>query len=177
MTKQKPVHYVNNKLLYEQMVVYIASVRKADEKGEERPRIPNSIGLAIWKIAEGLGKRPNFSGYSYIEEMKSDGIENCIQYIHNFNPDKFKNAFGYFNKIIWFAFLRRIEKEKKQQYIKYKLSMNIPEGIQLPGTKQDHTVEVHKKMDEFAEKFETENNIKPKKQKKGIEVFLGETNE
>lgn len=173
----KPNHYVNNKLLYEQMALYIAKVREADAKGEERPRIPNSIGSDIWKIAEGLGKRPNFSGYSYLEEMKSDGIENCIQYIHNFNPDKFKNAFGYFNKIIWFAFLRRIEKEKKQQYIKYKLSCStvsdsMPSSHVIAGTRQDHTIEMHKKMDAFALKFETDNNIKPKKTPKGLEKFI-----
>ena len=73
-------------------------------------------------IAQRLATRPNFSGYMYKEEMISDGIENCLQYIHNFNPEKSQNPFAYFTQIIWYAFLRRISKEKKQMYIKFKAS-------------------------------------------------------
>jgi DNA-directed RNA polymerase specialized sigma24 family protein len=73
-------------------------------------------------IAQRLATRPNFSGYMYKEEMVSDGIENCLQYIHNFNPEKSQNPFAYFTQIIWYAFLRRISKEKKQMYIKFKAS-------------------------------------------------------
>lgn len=97
---------------------------KAD--GLERPRLPESVGEAIFDMAEALGKRFNFSGYSYLDEMRSDAILHCVKYIHNFNPLKKSekkgkvSAFGYINMIIWRSFTHRIEEEKKEQYLKYK---------------------------------------------------------
>ena len=73
------------------------------------------------KIANGLSYRPNFINYTYKQEMISDGIENCLQYIHNFNPEKSKNPFAYFTQIIYYAFIRRIQKEKKQTHVKHKM--------------------------------------------------------
>lgn len=161
------------------MVEYLGELKKAEAEGLEKPRIPEYIGLAIWKIAENLAKKGNFSGYTFIEEMKSDGIENCMQYLHNFNPEKSHNPFAYFTRIIWFAFLRRITKEKKQQYIKYKLSLQHTdtEGTGrksfTDGNLYKHTTDYDKKMAEFAEKFEQDNNIK-KPKKKGLDRFTKE---
>ena len=82
--------------------------------------LPEYAGECFLKIAERLSHRPNFINYAFREEMVSDGIENCVMYAGNFNPEKSTNPFAYFTQIIYFAFLRRIEKEKKQLYIKYK---------------------------------------------------------
>ena len=89
----------------------------------ERPKVPEYIGECILKIANGLSNRPNFINYTYKDEMISDGIENCLQYIYNFNPKKSKNPFAYFTQIIYYAFIRRIQKEKKQTTIKNRLIM------------------------------------------------------
>lgn len=127
MSEQKPkkrVPYVNNKEFYAAMVAYRDSVRAADEAGVARPYVPNYIGECIMKIATHLSYKPNFINYTFRDEMISDGIENCFQYIDNFNPDKSTNPFAYFTQIIYFAFIRRIQKEKKNLYIKYKLSEN-----------------------------------------------------
>jgi hypothetical protein len=102
------------------MVEYKALCRKAEEEGKEQPRIPNYIGLCIYKIATRLSNRPNFINYSYKDEMISDGIETSIINIKSFNTDKYDNPFAYFTQIIFNAFVQRIQKEKKQQYIKYK---------------------------------------------------------
>lgn len=120
-------HYVDNKKLYTAMLHYITEVREAEENGLEKtdkdyPRISNYIGECITLIANRFATKPNFSRYSYRDEMIEDGIEKCIMYIHNFNPDKYKNPLAYFTQIIFHAFLQRINKEEKQQYIKYKVS-------------------------------------------------------
>jgi hypothetical protein len=120
MTKANPKHYVNNKELYAVMQQYIADVKEAEDSGSDLPRVPNSVGKALVQIANRLATKPNFSGYTYKEEMISDGIENALMYINNFNPEKSQNPFAYFTQIIYFAFIRRIQKEKKQTYIKYK---------------------------------------------------------
>jgi hypothetical protein len=125
MTKQKKKNYVNNKDLLESMIAYKKLCREAEESGDKTPQIPDYIGKAILLIAQRLATKPNFSGYSYKEEMISDGIENCLQYIQNFDPEKSSNPFAYFTQIIWYAFLRRIQKEKKQTYIKFKASQDI----------------------------------------------------
>ena len=120
MAKKK--NYVNNKDLLAALIEYKRKCVEAEECGDKNPQVPDYIGKCIMLIAQRLATRPNFSGYMYKEEMVSDGIENCLQYIHNFNPEKSQNPFAYFTQIIWYAFLRRISKEKKQMYIKFKAS-------------------------------------------------------
>ena len=107
------------------MIDYKALCKDAEDAGVKNPQVPEYIGKCILLIGTRLATKPNFSGYSYKEEMISDGIENCLMYIHNFDPEKSQNPFAYFTQIIWFAFLRRIQKEKKQTYIKFKASQNM----------------------------------------------------
>lgn len=118
-------NYVNNKDLLEALVKYKKDCIEAENAGEERPRVPNYIGTCIFQIGTRLATKPNFSGYSYKEDMISDGVENCLLYIMNFNEEKSQNPFAYFTQIIWFAFLRRIAKEKKQMYIRFKSSQHL----------------------------------------------------
>jgi|TARA_B100001964_G_scaffold70946_1_gene80475 hypothetical protein len=134
--KQKKPHYVNNKEFLQAMIDWKASVLEAEANDESRPQVTNYIGECFLKIANHLSYRPNFINYTYREEMISDGIENCLQYIDNFDPEKSKNPFAYFTQIIYFAFVRRITREKKQSKIKNKLlkSSNIEDMI----ITQDH---------------------------------------
>ena len=121
MPRKRSDHYVNNKELLEAMVVYRNKCAIAKEKGLEPPLISNYIGDCFLKIATHLSYKPNFVNYMFREDMIGDGIENCVQYIHNFNPEKSTNPFAYFTQIIYYAFLRRIQKEKKQLEIKTKI--------------------------------------------------------
>ena len=121
MPKKKTEHYVNNKELLEALIVYRAKVAHAKENDLPKPRITNYLGSCFLKIATRLSYKPNFVNYMFREDMISDGIENCVQYIHNFDPEKSRNPFAYFTKIIHYAFLRRIQKEKKQLDIKTKI--------------------------------------------------------
>lgn len=125
MAKRATRNYVNNKDLLEALIKYKEECREAEDAGDPLPRVPDYIGKCIYQIATRLATKPNFSGYSYKEDMISDGIENCLLYIGNFNPDKSQNPFAYFTQIIWYAFLRRIQKEKKQMYIRFKSSQNM----------------------------------------------------
>ena len=97
---------------------------KAEEEGEKRPQVTNYIGECYLKIANHLSYRPNFINYTYRDDMISDGIENCLQYMDNFDPEKSKNPFAYFTQIIYYAFIRRIQKEKKQTLVKQKMIQN-----------------------------------------------------
>ena len=117
---RKKQHYVDNEKFLEVMGDYREKFLEAKDNDTERPMLPEYAGECFLKIAERLSHRPNFINYAFREEMVSDGIENCVMYASNFNPEKSTNPFAYFTQIIYFAFLRRIEKEKKQLYIKYK---------------------------------------------------------
>ena len=119
--KKKSEHYVDNKQFLQAMIEYKKSCVLAESKNELKPPVSNYIGECFLKIANHLSYRPNFINYTYKEEMISDGIENCLQYVSNFNPDKSNNPIAYFTQIIYYAFIRRIQKEKKQQTIKRKL--------------------------------------------------------
>jgi len=121
MPRKRSDHYVNNKELLEAMVVYRKKVAIAKEKGTDPPPISNYLGECFLKIATHLSYRPNFINYMYKEDMISDGVENCVQYIDNFDPAKSKNPFAYFTQIIYYAFLRRIAKEKRQMDIRDKI--------------------------------------------------------
>ena len=119
--KNTTAHYVDNKVFLQAMKEWKEKCEEAEQMGEEKPRVSNYIGECFLKIANGLSHKPNFMNYTFKDDMVSDGIENCLQYIHNFNPDKSNNPFAYFTQIIYYAFLRRIQKEKKQTHIKNKM--------------------------------------------------------
>jgi hypothetical protein len=145
MSKKKSEHYVNNKELLEALIVYRTKVAYAKENDLPKPRITNYLGECFLKIATHLSYKPNFVNYMFREDMISDGIENCVQYIHNFNPEKSQNPFAYFTQIIHYAFLRRIQKEKKQLEIKTKIIertgfdevMTIDDGL-LSGSNSEY---------------------------------------
>ena len=121
MPRKKSEHYVNNKELLQALIVYREKVAHAKENDLPKPRITNYLGECFLKIATHLSYKPNFVNYMFRDDIISDGIENCVQYIHNFDPEKSKNPFAYFTQIIHYAFLRRIQKEKKQLDIKTKI--------------------------------------------------------
>ena len=121
--KQKP-HYVDNKKFLEAMIEHRDKCERAKKRNRKKPDVTNYIGECFLKIANHLSYRPNFINYTFRDDMISDGIENCLQYMDNFNPDKSKNPFAYFTQIIYYAFIRRIQKEKKQIQIKSKLIAN-----------------------------------------------------
>ncbi len=119
--RKRSEHYVNNKEFLAALIKLREDREIAEIRGNEKPRIPRYIGECFLKIATHLSFKPNFVNYMFKEDMISDGIENCVQYIHNFNPEKSQNPFAYFTQIIHYAFLRRIQKEKKQLEIKNKI--------------------------------------------------------
>ena len=119
--RKRSEHYVNNKEFLAALIRYREDREIAEIQGKPRPVIPRYIGECFLKIANHLSFKPNFVNYMFKEDMISDGIENCVQYIHNFNPEKSQNPFAYFTQIIHYAFLRRIQREKRQLEIKNKI--------------------------------------------------------
>ena len=122
--KDKP-HYVNNKEFSQAVMDYAISVRSAKDVDGVPPKVTNYIATCFMKISEGLSHRPNFVRYTYREEMVMDAVENCLRAIGNYNIETATrtgrpNAFSYFTQICYFAFIRRITKEKKQQDIKFR---------------------------------------------------------
>jgi hypothetical protein len=176
-TKQK--HYINNADFLQALIDYKKAQKAAKKNKAPPPPIPNYIGECFMKIAEGLSHKPNFINYTYRDEMMSDGIENCLMYFDNFDPSKSKNPFAYFTQIIYYAFLRRIQKEKKQLYVKYKATeqMGILDEMELmefeDGTSRQF--ELYDNIAEFIENYEEAKEKKKEvKKPKGIEKFLGE---
>ena len=122
MTKRKrSEHYVNNKEFLAALIAYLEDREIARIKELPKPVIPRYIGECFLKIATHLSFKPNFVNYMFKDDMISDGIENCVQYIDRFDPEKSSNPFAYFTQIIHYAFLRRIQKEKRQLEIKNKI--------------------------------------------------------
>jgi len=174
-------HYVDNKQLYEAIVVYKQDCITAKKQKKPKPPIPEYVGTCILLIAQRLATKPNFVNYSFIDDMISDGVENCISYFDNFDPSKYTNPFAYFTQIIWYAFIRRIIKEQKQQYIKHKAlenSMIFDELVQQ-GEGDDGFTTINIDIDnqhvvDFIKTFEDSIKAKKdkKKKKKGLENFL-----
>ena len=133
-------NYVNNPEFLQAIVDYKKLCVDAEDSGDDKPQIPNYLGECIYQISTRLASKPNFSGYSYKDDMISDGLENAIQALGNFDPDKSSNPFAYFTQIIWYAFLRRIDKEKKQLYIKHKVTENsVTSGTVVEDGNDDGT--------------------------------------
>ena len=153
MAEKKKVHYVDNKKFLAAIVERKVLLKEAEEEDDPKPQISNYLGECILKIANHLSYRPNFINYTYKEEMISDGIENCLQYIDNFDPEKSKNPFAYFTQIIYYAFIRRIAKEKKQQKIKDRIlkRSNIQDMIVVQG--HDDEADYQTQYIEFLDKY------------------------
>jgi len=175
-------NYVNNPEFLEAIVAYKKLCLEAEDSGDSKPQIPDYIGECIYQISTRLASKPNFSGYSYKDEMISDGLENAIQALGNFNPEKSSNPFAYFTQIIWYAFLRRIDKEKKQLYIKHKVTENsVMSGTAVEGTDEESGSPSYIDLDNeymtnFVRNYEQKMEDKKKQQqnraKKGLEKFI-----
>lgn len=123
--KRDSIHYVNNADFSQAVVEYVKTVNTAKENNVQLPIIPDYIAQCFLRIAQGLSYKSNFIRYTYREEMVMDAVENCLKAIYNYNIETATrtgkpNAFAYFTQISWFAFLRRIAKEKKHQDVKLK---------------------------------------------------------
>jgi hypothetical protein len=160
MARRAKRNYVNNPDLLAALIEYKKQVRDAEDQGDEPPKVPDYIGECIYQISNRLATKPNFSGYTYKDDMIMDGIENCLLYINNFDPNKSSNPFAYFTQIIWYAFLRRIAKEKKQMYIRFKSSHNM---VAQGATYESNEVQLHLNtnadyINSFIEDFEEKLN-------------------
>ena len=177
MTKQDAVHYVNNKEFLEAMIAWKDDYNKAISNDQKQPPVTNYIGECFLKIATHLSYRPNFINYTYRDDMISDGIENCLQYVANFNPEKSKNPFAYFTQIIYYAFLRRIQKEKKQSHVKNKM---LEKAEVLPYVTMDGDDQTYNITQVDLQNFLPEEDVyKPKKKltknkAKNLERFMEE---
>lgn len=180
----QPNHYVDNAKFYQACLAYRNDCIAAAAEGKPKPKIPDYIGDCLLKIANKLSYSRNFINYPYREEMIGDGIENCILYFHNFDPIKYKNPFSYFTQIIYYAFLRRIHREKKQLYIRHKAMMNqIDEGLADSndfddaddfGLSIDSKMTDNDFMNDFVNNFEEKARTRreARRAKKGVEKFF-----
>lgn len=173
---KKPRNYVNNKTLYGVIIHYKNDLKKSINEKVDKPIVPNYIGECIILICNNLAKKPNFSGYSYKQDMISDGIMDCIAAVDNFDPDKTNNPFAYFTQIAWNAFIRRIHKEKKQTYIKHK---NYENSFMFFDLSEEINHAVHLKSNEYSSDVVKSFEEKLTKQKKpvklmGLEKFIKE---
>lgn len=176
-------NYVDNEKLYESFLEWYAKRAEAAEQGLEEPQPPRYISECIVLIPTRLASKGNFSGYSFKEDMIGDAIENIIQYYRNFDPTKSKNPFAYFTQIAYYAFLRRILRERKQSYIKHKLIQNSDILDSIVTQEHDDSIDYHvsivetMKMNlrpELEEYFEGKKGVKAKKIGKSIEDLLEE---
>jgi hypothetical protein len=184
--RKKTIHYVDNARFLEEMIEYKKQWQISKDNDEELPIISEYLGSVFLKIAQRLSFRPNFINYAFKNDMISDGIENSLHYIHNFDPEKSSNPFAYFTQIIYYAFIRRIQKEKKQLYIKFKSMQNYeisPEFVNFMDYDEDFkstgdykNSDFRVMVDEFVDNFEKSKKkkaIKKKPEPSNLELFMG----
>lgn len=166
--------YVNNADITRSLSEYKKAKIHAENNGLPKPRVPEDVGGAIIKIAENLAKKPMFSGYTYRDDMVGDGVINCLLYIDNFDPDISSNSFSYFTRIIWNAFLRRMESEQKESYVKFKSLVNhdLFNSIEGEDNKNVNLLKtvLNENTDGIITKFETKMKNKKEKRKAAIEL-------
>jgi len=170
-------HYINNSDFLKALVDYKEKCDEAKRNNQPDPPIPNYIGECFLKISEHLSRKPNFVSYTFRDEMIADGIENCLMYFRNFDPQKSSNPFAYFTQTVYYAFLRRIMKEKKQLYVKYKATQQqgIFDDVGLYEDENGNTpqFELYDNISEFIFNYE-ESRKKKVKKPKALEKFIEE---
>lgn len=173
-------HYINNKDFLKEMIAYRQLVSKAKRKSLPKPKIPDTIAKCFMMIAENLSHKPNFLSYTFRDEMVADAIENCVMYVDNFDPNKSSNPFAYFTQIAYFAFLRRIQKEKKQLYVKYKATetAGVIDEFEL-NENEDGTFrqfELYDNISEFILNYENARKVKKAKKATILDNFYEDSN-
>lgn len=171
----KKNHYINNADFLASMVEHRKNLKKAKKEGGPKPKLPNYVGECFMKIAENLSHKPNFLSYTFRDEMIGDAIENCVMYADNFDPEKSNNPFAYFTQITYYAFLRRIQKEKKQLYVKYKATetAGVLDEFEI-NENEDGTFrqfELYENISTFIDNFEKARKEK-KERKLSLENFV-----
>ncbi len=147
-------NYIDNERFFDEIKEWKKKVLEAILQGDEKPPVSDYIGECFWKIAEHLSFKSNFANYRFREDMIGDAVENCLMYAHNFDPDKSKNPFSYFTQITYYAFIRRIEKEKKQNYVKFKMLEHLDEDGSVRRWFNDNFFDSDKNVDDhLAEMF------------------------
>ena len=172
MAKARKTNYINNKTLYNSMIEYKTKLREAEAEEKTKPQVTNYIGQSILLICNNLAKKPNFSGYTYKQDMISDGIIDCIAAVDNFNPEKTNNPFAYFTQIAWNAFIRRIHKEKKQTYIKHKNFENSFLMNELWSEAENIHLKANEYSSDVVRSYENKlTKIKKNSKISGVELF------
>lgn len=182
--KKKKSHYVDDEKFYQEIVKYKELCLEHVREGKEKPKLSNYIGECIYKIAEKLSTIGKFRNYSFREEMVGDGIENCFLYFDDFDHTKYKKPFAYFTQVIYYAFLRRILKEEKDRYTKYKFfqeTITHTEGADRLVDSDGNNLapsQMYDNLNTFMAKFEAREEAKKQKRKevKGLQKFYGENN-
>ena len=186
MARKKSIHYVNNAEFSQAVVDYVGKLEECRKEQITLPKVPDYIAQCFLRIAEGLSHKANFIRYTYREEMVMDAVENCLRAIYNYNIDTATrtgnpNAFSYFTQICFYAFIRRITKEKKQQEIKFKFieKMGIDDfvemGMDAEGAEQTMSyvdtlrqrISTVRKKDEAIKEF-----AKEEKEREKLELFM-----
>jgi len=176
MTKKKKSssHYISNEDFLKEMIIWKGAVKEAKESGDPVPPVTSYIAQCFLEIAQNLAKKPNFVNYQFKDDMIGDAVENCLLYCDNFDPEKSQNPFSYFTQITYFAFLRRIQKEKKQTYIKYKYL----QSMDVHGDLSDYLKQMGISEDEADNFNKLEEKTQPKaskKKKKKSDLFEEES--
>lgn len=181
-TKKKVTkHYVDNKKFLEAIKEYKSLCLTAQNEGKEKPRLSEYIGKCIFLITENVARMPKYMNYSFIEEMKSDALENCFQYFDNFDSVRYDNPFAYFTQITNYAFLRRITKEEKNRYIMYKKFqesvLDSPDVSLMVDCDDQHLISttMYDNINAFIKNFEEREKVKKEKRKlakEGLEKFV-----
>lgn len=169
----KVAHYVDNKKFLQALIEHKEKVDEAKRLGEPKPQISNYIGECFLKIATHLSYKANFINYTFKDDMISDGIENCLTAAEKFDPSRSSNPFAYYTQIIFFAFVRRIQKEKKQQATKYKLLESI-DIDQIVAQSEDNEEVVNHLMEMVRRQSDSidpeRKRLKPGRKKKVVPV-------
>ena len=171
----KKRHYVDNEKFFEEIKKWKRRVVDAREVDETDPPSTEYMGECFLKICEHLAMRPNFINYTFRDDLVSDGIENCLLYAHNFNPEKSKNPFSYFTQIIHHAYVRRIVKERKLMHIKYLYveRSGILQQLSIDGEDKKKISNQYVEYLHTHEKYaENPHKKKPKKPKNNLELYF-----
>jgi hypothetical protein len=172
--------YVKNDEFLAALIEHRKLVDKAKARKKPVPELSHYIGMCFFKIAEHLSRKPNFMSYTFREDMIGDAVENCVQYVHNFDPEISKNPFAYFTQIIYWAFLRRISKEKKQLYVKYKateqlglLQQSNMHDLDSIGQDKGRSFQVYENITDFIHSYEQgrKNKVRRKVKVKASQYY------
>ena len=128
--KPRKVNYLNNK----DLLIEVAK-SKENIQANGQPMMTDKLAHMLQTLAARYGKKGNFAGYSYNDDMQAFAMMMLVRTWKSFDPAKSNNPFAFFTQCIKNSFIQFLNSERRQRDVRDLLL--VDQGLDASYTYQE----------------------------------------